>query len=126
MFSYGLEHYQRKDILDGSNLQLPRLPVKNAKNEAGLLAEEKTVALKVPKKEHFMLISEDERLQETFHLPKELTAPVGKGTKIGEVIYTIEDEVVLKLPVYVKKSVASRDWNWYFGLVLNRFFEKSF
>ena len=126
LFQYGIKNYQKKNIVDIQALNLPRIPVKNAQNKQGILSKQGHLTPIVPEQEHFMLLSSEEKVETAMDLPQELQAPVEAGQEIGKVNYYVNQKKVFELPVYAKESMPDRNQKWYWEIVWNRFFKKSY
>lgn len=60
-----------------------------------------------------MLLSEFDDVNVYYQYPKELTAPIGSNVKIGEIIVTVNKEVVEIIPIKTLDSVEKIDFLYY-------------
>lgn len=68
----------------------------------------------------FLVSAEDEvRIDVTY--AGEIQAPVKKGTKVGKVVYNLNDEAVKEYDLVLKKDIAEKDWKYMGRYVLQEF-----
>lgn len=114
--SYGLDHYQYYDIFDKAK-EFPRVGIINGKKASislslGLKPEEQT--LKV-------LLKKGEAPDIRYEYPKQLKAPVIKGTAVGSASYTVNGALIKSYPVYAADSVERIDLAWCLNRILKQF-----
>ncbi len=117
LMTYGLDNYERVDIFDSEKVFEPVLVLNGQKNtiQIGLKAE-------AGEKELSYLLRKDETYQIEYKLPKTLTAPVEKNSKVGEVNYYLKDELVMQYPIYALEEVKAIDFEWCLKRLLKIYF----
>lgn len=60
------------------------------------------------------------KIEEHVNLPKEINAPINAGESIGEIVYTIDGEIVAKSEIYAKKTVKKAGYTD----IINKIFKK--
>lgn len=126
LLEYGFENYQYRDIFDkdyGGN-EIPvengRYPEFPAPGEAVLTAD-----LAVPEEERSLrlLLRKDEEPEVRYEIPSALEAPVEAGEKVGNVIYSLGEEILAEYPLLAVSGTEKIDylwcleklWKWYCG-----------
>ena len=61
-----------------------------------------------------ILLREDEQIQVHEELKKDLSAPVQKGDVVGNIVYTLEGDVVCRYPILLKDSIQKKSFWWYY------------
>lgn len=116
LLNYGKDNYAYRDVYQKP--ALPRLLVENGIPENGELSEEAFLVLTSEGEETFpVLLRKDEKVEVTLKIAKSLPAPVEKGTVVGEILYTLEGEVIRKDPVSASKTVKKISLSWCLGRV---------
>lgn len=69
-----------------------------------------------------ILTGKDERIKCKVELPEEITAPVKKDSKIGEVVFFLGKEKIAAYPVLAEKSVEKISYRWYLKRVFHNYF----
>lgn len=119
LMEYGLSNYRRVDLeKDGVLLReedLPKLVV--AQGQGQFIGETVRLGLKISTRKagrdfDGFLVSGDEKVETRVLLPDELAAPVGEGQRIGEILYVIGEEVLLKEEIVADKGVRRIDFAW--------------
>ncbi len=121
LFTYGMEHYEQKDITNYDYTPNP-VPVENGAGKDRLLKTKMQLPLTVEQHEQKLLLSEADSVQVRAELPKLLQAPVKKGAKVGSLNYYINGELAAQMPVRAARNIEKRSLRWYFMLVLSRYF----
>lgn len=121
LFQYGMDHYEQKDITNYDYKPNP-VPVENGAGKDRLLKTKMQLQLTVRQQEQKILLSESDSVQVRAQLPKQLPAPVKKGTKIGALNYYINGELAAQMPILAAQDIEKRSLRWYFMLVLSRYF----
>lgn len=121
LFQYGMDHYEQKDITNYDYTPAP-VPVENGAGKDRLLKTRMQLQLDVKQKEQKVLLSESDSVQVRAELPRQLQAPVEKGTKIGALNYYINGELSAQMPLLAAQDIRKRSLRWYFMLVLSRYF----
>lgn len=87
--------------------ELAPVPVKNAQeNTAPITLGEKS-SLVLPK-------GTIANIEHQITLDEDLTAPIKKGTQVGEIIYNLNGEVVAQQPIYTAKEVKEKGFGFVF------------
>lgn len=95
--------------------ELAPVPVKNAqKNTVPITLGEKS-ALVLPK-------GTAANIEHQITLDEDLTAPIKKGTQVGEVTYTLNGEAVAQQPIYTAEEVKEKGFGFVFLSLLKSFF----
>lgn len=95
--------------------ELAPAPVKNAqKNTVPITLGEKS-ALVLPK-------GTAANIEHQITLDEDLTAPIKKGTQVGEVTYTLNGEAVAQQPIYTAEEVKEKGFGFVFLSLLKSFF----
>lgn len=121
LFQYGIDHYEQKDITNYDYKPNP-VPVENGAGKDRMLKTKMQLPLTVRQQEQKILLSESDSVQVRAELPKQLSAPVKKGTKVGSLNYYINGELTAQMPVLAAQDIEKRTLRWYFMLVLSRYF----
>lgn len=113
LMSYGLEHYEYRDVYEEKQLQ-PLLveggiPADGKPyGEAFLdveVAQEEGEELKV-------LLKEGEEVECSVLLPEKLEAPVEAGRQVGAVNYCLDGELLREYPIRTKGAMDEMDFAW--------------
>ncbi|MBP3543856.1 MAG: D-alanyl-D-alanine carboxypeptidase [Lachnospiraceae bacterium] len=116
LMSYGLEEFEYKNIR--CDVTLPAIPVKNAVSDDGSLYGAAKVELMVEGKgELQVLLGKEEEVQASLSLVPELTAPFEAGSQAGNLVYSLNGEVLASFPVVTKEGAEMPDFMWYLAWV---------
>ncbi len=126
LMNYGLENYQKLPLFEES-LTLPSLrslPVIKGQKDAVSLTispqQEKELA------EYRLLRTGEETIEFTPEIKTTvLTAPVSEGTKVGELVVTVDGECIKKIPIHTAETVVPVSFHYYFREITNQFFSGS-
>ena len=144
LFSYGLENYSYHSLTEASceNDLLDPIPVKDAqtaypgeeflvpvKIKPGRIqkGEERHdgvdfVAFKKNKKESIgILLKDGEKIETRSRVVPNLTAPVQKGTVVGEIVYLVGDTILYREEIVTAEAVERIDFFWCFAKVCRIF-----
>ena len=144
LFSYGLENYSYHSLTEASYEKdlLDPIPVKDAqtaypgeeflvpvKIEPGSIqkGEERHdgvefVAFKENKKESIgILLKDGEKIETRSRVVSDLTAPVQKGTVVGEIVYLAGDTLLYREEIVTAETVERIDFFWCFTKVCRIF-----
>lgn len=117
LMNYGIENYECIDLYDKGRV-FEEVPVVNGQEgmvSIGLLTEEGEETLPY-------LLRKDESYQIEYKLPKNLTAPVALNSKVGEVNYYLNEELIMQYPVYALEAVEEIDLEWCLKRLLKIYF----
>lgn len=121
LLEYGRTNYTYRDVFQ--KLELPSLLIEKGIPENGELSEEAFMPLTSEGEETFpVLLRKDEKVEVTLNIVKSLPAPVEEGTVVGEILYTLEGEVIRKDPVSASKTVKKISLSWCLGRVFAEYF----
>lgn len=132
LFDYGKENYHFQDVYQEPELAkipvLDGIPVtkKNWKQQDGSEAEAAVwpvVGLKEEERHLQVLLSGEEKVEIVTKLPKNLSAPVEEGQKIGSVHYVLDGEILRSDSLYADRTVPKIDWKYCLKKVWDRFWE---
>lgn len=113
LLDYGFANYTlyQPDI---SSEELAPAPVKNGqKNTVPVTLGEKN-AIVLPK-------GSASGIEHSVSLNEDLTAPIKKGTQVGEITYTLNGEVIAQQPVYTAEEVKEKGFGFVFFALLKNF-----
>lgn len=97
-----------------SSEELAPAPVKNGqKNTVPVTLGEKN-AIVLPK-------GSASGIEHSVSLNEDLTAPIKKGTQVGEITYTLNGEVIAQQPVYTAEEVKEKGFGFVFFALLKNF-----
>lgn len=124
--AYGMERYQYHDIYEAKDFA--DIPVRNGiAGEQGTPYEEASVSVTLEPEEESLpfLLCEEDRVEVKTRVETVLDAPVAAGTKVGEVRYYLNEELVKSYGVYTDSEVDERTFPWIFKYILKlAFFSK--
>ena len=132
LFDYGKENYHFQDVYQEPEFAkipvLDGIPVtgKDWKQQDCSEAESAVwpvVGLKEEERHLQVLLSSEEKVEIVTKLPKNLSAPVEEGQKIGAVHYVLDGEILRSDPLYADRTVPKIDWKYCFKKVWDRFWE---
>lgn len=126
LMEYGLEHYRLRSLTEGKEQfceeNLKPVWVKGGRTE--VLGEKAYVEVEKAsggEGVEQLLLKEEEQVTVEIKLKKELTAPVQKGTVIGNVYYAVDDVVYRIEDIVTAEAVEEVNQEWCFEQVLQRF-----
>ena len=117
--AYGMEHYQYRDIYEVRDFA--DIPVRNGiAGEQGTPYEEASVSVTLEQGEETLpyLLCEEDQVEVKTRVETVLDAPVAAGTKVGEVRYYLNEELVKSYDVYTDSGVEERTFLWILGYIL--------
>lgn len=116
LMQYGLDEYQYVDVFD-KEMHFPKLLVKDGIPEDGNLFSEADIEIGYGEDARItslrLLLGGEEEVKVEYSIPKELKAPVTDGERVGEAVYTLNDETIKKYPLVAKKTVRKKTFLWY-------------
>ena len=80
------------------------------------------LVLSQAQQEKKILAGDSEEISCRVNMPDEVEAPVNEGEKLGEVIFSIENEKIAVYSVCAEKNVEKTDFSWYADKVFHDFF----
>lgn len=121
LFQYGIDNYKQTDITDYNYMAQP-IPVEHGAGDGRLLSAQIKVQPIVRQEAQNMLLSEHDQVEVREELPKQLQAPVKEGTRLGSLNYYVNGDLIAQMPFFAAHDVEKRTLQWYFQLVLSRYF----
>lgn len=129
LMTYALEHYHYKEIQIGQPDQ--RILVKDGVLQSG---KARTYSKSYPQKEPIrialfsrqkpfsILLRDDEKVSVGYEIPKEFSAPVVKGERVGRILCHLNGDLIQEYPVYAAETVKERTFLSCFDYISNIFF----
>lgn len=117
--AYGMERYQYRDIYEAK--EFADIPVRNGiSGEQGTPYDEAFVSVTLEQDEESLpfLLCEEDRVEVRTRVETVLDAPVAAGTKVGEVRYYLNEELVRSYGVYTDSEVEERSFLWILKYIL--------
>lgn len=117
--AYGMERYQYRDIYEEKDFA--DIPVRNGiAGEQGTPWKEAFVSVTPEQREESLpfLLCEEDRVEVRTQVETVLDAPVVAGTKVGEVRYYLNEELVRSYGIYTDSGVEERTFLWIFKYIL--------
>lgn len=117
LMNYGLDNFEYVDMYDKEKVFEPVTVINGQEEmvEIGLNIQDSEKTLPY-------LLRKDETYQIEYKLPKTLTAPVEKNSKVGEVNYYLNDKLIMQYPVYALNGIEAIDFEWCFEKLLKIYF----
>lgn len=124
LMNYAMENYHYKDVYE--EFSFAPVPVENGVSLSGTLDGAYTTAgLESQERQLHILLRDDETVKVTKSCEEKLTAPVEAGTKIGEVTYTLGENVIARQNIVTLNAVAAVDVPWCVKYVVKKFLSES-
>ena len=124
LLAYGAENYHYRNFFTVPKTE--QILVKDAKPADYRIGSRVwlrgKISLTQKQQEKKILAGDAEEICCRIQLPKDVEAPVKKGQKLGEVIFTIGEEEIASYPVRAEKDVEKTDFFWYADKVFHDFF----
>lgn len=125
MMQYGLDNYTYKSFDRIDVAKLKKIPVKNS--TSSLFGEEEVLQYEIVENQNKkiaegVLMKEGEKMEVKVELPKEVTAPVNKGEKIGSVTYKLDGIEYMREDILCKNDISSIDYKFCFEKVVKGYF----
>lgn len=129
LMEYGLANFHRVNLLGDKVLydekNLPELPV--AGGQGDFIGAKCSVPLRITGREDMpgdqgILMGDQEKVQVCVALKKELTAPVEKGMKVGEIRYVVGEEVYRTEDIVTDRGAEKIDFRWCMERILKWYF----
>lgn len=117
--AYGMERYQYRDIYEAKDFA--DIPVRNGiAGEQGTPYDEASVSVTLEPEEESLLflLCEEDRVEVKTRVETVLNAPVAAGTKVGEVTYYLNEELVRSYGIYTDDEVEERTFPWILKYIL--------
>lgn len=112
LMNYGLSDFEYQNVW--REIALPKLPVKNAVPENGILYADASVELGIDAKEELtVLLGKEEQVEVSLSLLPEIEAPFEAGSQAGRLVYRLNGEILASYPVITKAGAKKPDFIWY-------------
>lgn len=115
LFSYGLENYEYHSVNEVTydKAVLSPIPVENGQTTfmgeqayaKAIIGEQNTVC-------EGLLLSQEEKIEVSANVKKQLTAPVEEGEVVGNIRYTVGDICLKEETIVVENTVPEVDYFW--------------
>lgn len=122
LVQYAFDQYHYYEIW--KEIQIGAVEVKNGIPISDRLFETAYANVEVlgaMEKRRRILLREDEEIQVREELKKDLSAPVQKGDVVGNLVYTLEEDVVCRYPIVLKDSILRKNFWWCYKKVWRRY-----
>ena len=119
--SYGMENYAYNEVEITPVLE--EVNVLNGIPASGELFDDAVIT---PEVENYgeilsVLMNQNEQPEVMVEQKKELNAPIEAGEEIGDVIYSLNGEVIGRYPVIVSTEIKEKDFTWTFSKILEMY-----
>lgn len=122
LMEYGLEHFAYQSVKWAG--QTFRIQVQDGAADLGQNISY-TGAKVISEQENLsFLLADWETVQVRRKIPKIVSAPIRAGTRIGEIEYLVDGEILASLPVVIQKTVEKRDFAWCWENIAELYFLK--
>lgn len=111
LMNYGFQNYSLKTI-PLQQLSSSKIPV--LKGEQSFVSCTNITSPILP-------VSNFDKIETEYKIPKKLTAPIVKNRKIGTVIIRINNKIVMKLPVYPDKTIQKCTLSNCFSVIIDKY-----
>lgn len=112
LIEYGTKNFRYQDV-SADTSKITKLSVKN-----GL---DSFVTLHVQKEKVHLLLKKTDKVRVECKIPKEISAPLKKGQKIGEIQYIVNGKCVKTCKITAKNEIRKKDYWWYLGKAIEEF-----
>lgn len=121
LVSYGMDNYAYSDVKNTPVLK--EIKILDGIPRTGGLFDDTVI---VPCVDDYgenisVLISQSEQTEVLVEQEEVLTAPVEAGDKVGEIIYSIEGEIIAHYPITIAEDVRKKDFSWMFGKIVEMY-----
>lgn len=128
LFNYGIENYKKSDFFD-YGISFPDIFIENGVygrydnyGQNGINADKTpSIPTYVEEEALELLHRNDEMLQREVIMDESLEAPVYKGEVVGELIYTLNDEIIKVYDIKAGETVENKDFEWAIRCIVNKF-----
>ncbi|MDY4670517.1 MAG: D-alanyl-D-alanine carboxypeptidase family protein [Oliverpabstia sp.] len=114
LMDYGLKNYSYRDIFEYR--EFDAIPVLEGQYEGMKMGESAETpvgyGVEISEITFPLLLREDEVVEVKYDLPKTLQAPVKEGQQVGKASYYLEGKLLREYPVFAKRQVKIRDFEW--------------
>lgn len=125
LMNYGLENYEYRDIWQ--DIDAGTAAVKNGIDKAHPFWTETDVPLEVmgADRDWKLLLKTDEQVEMNWDKEETLEAPVVKGQKVGEVVYTLNGEKLRSYDITAASGVREKTFKWYMETIFGMYMLKN-
>lgn len=123
LMNYGLENFKKLPLLNDTVTlpELPKLPVEHGQKSNVSLSYDPKVLQQVS--DFQLLRTGEEQIACQVELSQNiLTAPVEEKISVGELIITIDEECIKKIPIQTAETVVPVNFKYYLVQILDLFF----
>lgn len=128
LFNYGIENYKKSDFFD-YGISFPDIIIENGVygtyddyGTHGINADmTPSISTYVEEEALELLHRDDELLQRDVVMKERMEAPVYKGEIVGELIYTLNNEIIKKYEIKAGETVENKDFDWAIRCTINKF-----
>ncbi|MBU3840162.1 MAG: D-alanyl-D-alanine carboxypeptidase [Candidatus Ruminococcus intestinipullorum] len=122
LMQYGIDYFQYKDVWKTPNLST--VVVENGISDTDPFSSIGYTELEIEQDigELQLLLAPWEEVEVKEEIPKQLKAPVTQGDIVGSIQYLLQGDVILELPIMVKKSVSKINFQWFFQNITKKYF----
>ncbi|PNV61081.1 D-alanyl-D-alanine carboxypeptidase [Clostridium sp. chh4-2] len=121
LFQYGLDNYRYKDVFE--EVDLKPVTVSMGISENGDISQDPacklSLLLKPEEKELRVLMNDQEHVEVSCRIPKNLKAPVYANTPVGSVTYSLNGENIKVYPVYACSTIEKINFKWCLNKITN-------
>ena len=121
LFQYGLDNYQYKDVF--KEVDLKPVTVSMGISDNGDISQDPacklSLLLKPDEKELRVLMNDQEHVEVSCRIPKNLKAPVYANTPVGSVTYSLNGENIKVYPVYACSTIEKINFKWCLKKITN-------
>lgn len=122
LVQYAFDQYHYYEIW--KEIQIGAVEVKNGIPISDRLFETAYANVEVlgaMEKRRRILLREDEEIQVREELKKDLSAPVKEGDVVGNIVYTLDGDVVCRYPMILKDSILRKNFWWCYKKIWTRY-----
>lgn len=125
LMNYGLGNYEYRDIWQ--DIDAGTAAVKNGIDKAHPFWTETDVPLEVmgADRDWKLLLKTDEQVEMNWDKEETLEAPVVKGQKVGEVVYTLNGEKLRSYDITAASGVREKTFKWYMETIFGMYMLKN-
>lgn len=127
LMNYALENYHYREVYEACSFS--PLPVENGISFSGRLSDTAYTTIGLEENTNCrlsVLLRDDEAVEVKKSCREKLFAPAEAGTKVGEVTYTLNGEVILSQNIITLNRVDKIDGRWCLNYVLKKFLSESY
>ena len=123
LLQYGEENFEYKSLW--KEPEIPKIFVKDGISKEGFQQKAYVggyVSVTENERDRKILVRKEQKITMEAKFKKELSAPVKKGQKIGEVTFCLNGKKLISYPVLANASVKKLTYKWYAQQVFQKYF----